>query len=198
MSDSFATSWTVAHQASLSMGFPRQEYWSGFPFPSPGDFPIPGMEPASPALAGRFFTTEPPRKPPSLRIFPLGFKPRCGEQGALKLVVALVPWLPTPRARWATRRGGQQLIGRGVSLRPAFRAYPSSLLLPSSQVTCVRAGGRTRPLSPRVCDRSGVYFFSSTWSDESCALTSSRQHPEPQVHDTWFRFPPRQAAWRWR
>ena len=47
---------------------------------------------------------------------PLGFKPRCGEQGALKLVVALVPWLPTPRARWATRRGGQQLIGRGVSL----------------------------------------------------------------------------------
>lgn len=129
---------------------------------------------------------------------PLGFKPRCGEQGALKLVVALVPWLPTPRARWATRRGGQQLIGRGVSLRPAFRAYPSSLLLPSSQVTCVRAGGRTRPLSPRVCDRSGVYFFSSTWSDESCALTSSRQHLEPQVHDTWFRFPPRQAAWRWR
>lgn len=129
---------------------------------------------------------------------PLCFKPRCGEQGALKLVVALVPWLPTPRARWATRRGGQQLIGRGVSLRPAFRAYPSSLLLPSSQVTCVRAGGRTRPLSPRVCDRSGVYFFSSTWSDESCALTSSRQHLEPQVHDTWFRFPPRQAAWRWR
>ena len=40
-----------------------------FPFPSPGDFPIPGIEPASPALAGRFFTTEPPGKPPSLRIF---------------------------------------------------------------------------------------------------------------------------------
>lgn len=44
---------------------------------------------------------------------PLGFKPRCGEQGASKLVVALVPWLPTPRARWATRRGGQQLSGQG-------------------------------------------------------------------------------------
>ena len=49
MSDSFATPWTVAHQAPLSMGFPRQEYWSGLPFPSPGDPPDPGMEPSSPA-----------------------------------------------------------------------------------------------------------------------------------------------------
>ena len=40
----FATPWTIAHQAPLSMGFPRQEYWSGFPFPSPGDLPNPGIE----------------------------------------------------------------------------------------------------------------------------------------------------------
>ena len=46
----FATLWTVAHQASLSMGFSRQEYWSGLPFPSPGDLPDPGIEPRSPAL----------------------------------------------------------------------------------------------------------------------------------------------------
>ena len=62
----FATSWTVAHHVPLSMGFPRQEYWSGLPFPLPGDLPDPGIEPsspASPALAGRFFTTEPPGKP---------------------------------------------------------------------------------------------------------------------------------------
>ena len=128
--------------------------------------------------------------------FPLGFKPRCGEQGASKLVVALVPWLPTPRARWATGRCDSWASARG-SPRPAFRARPSSLLLPSSQVTCVRAGGRTRHLSPRVCDWSGVYFFSSTWSDDSCALTSSQQHLEPQVPDTWFRFPARQAARCW-
>ena len=52
--------WTVAHQASLSMGFPRQEYCSGLPLPSPGDLPDdPGIEPASPALADRFFTTQP-------------------------------------------------------------------------------------------------------------------------------------------
>ena len=44
------------------MGFPRQEYWSGFPFPPPGDLPDPGIEPMSPALAGGFFTTEPPGK----------------------------------------------------------------------------------------------------------------------------------------
>ena len=52
-------------QALLSMGFPRQEYWSGLPFPSPGDLvdPNPGTERASSALAGRFFTTEPQRKP---------------------------------------------------------------------------------------------------------------------------------------
>ena len=45
----FVTPWTVAHQASLSMGFPRQEYWSGFLFPSPVDLPDPGIKPTSPA-----------------------------------------------------------------------------------------------------------------------------------------------------
>ena len=44
------TPWTVAHQAPLSMGFSRQEYWSGLPFPSPGDLPYPAIEPRSPAL----------------------------------------------------------------------------------------------------------------------------------------------------
>ena len=56
----FVALWAVAYQASLSMGFSRQEYWSGLPFPSPGDCPYPGIEPASlssPASAGGFFTT---------------------------------------------------------------------------------------------------------------------------------------------
>ena len=44
------TPWTVAHQAPLSLGFPRQEYWSGLPFPSPGDLPHPRLEPKSPIL----------------------------------------------------------------------------------------------------------------------------------------------------
>ena len=59
----FAPLWTVTHQAPLSMGFSRQVYWSGLPFPSPGDLPDPGIEPESPYLAGRFSTTEPPGKP---------------------------------------------------------------------------------------------------------------------------------------
>ena len=53
------TLWTVACRALLSMGFPRQECWSRLPFPPPGDLPDPVIEPASPALAGRFFTSEP-------------------------------------------------------------------------------------------------------------------------------------------
>ena len=48
MSDPFVTPWTVARQAPLSMGFPRQEYWSRLPFPAPGDLPDPGIKPASP------------------------------------------------------------------------------------------------------------------------------------------------------
>ena len=59
MSDSFATPWTIAYQAPLSMGFPRQECLGRLPFPSPEDLPDPGIEPASPALADGFLTTEP-------------------------------------------------------------------------------------------------------------------------------------------
>ena len=59
----FATPWTLAHQAPLSMGFSRQEYWSELPFASPGDLPNPGIEPRSPALQADALTSEPPGKP---------------------------------------------------------------------------------------------------------------------------------------
>ena len=61
----FETPWTVTGEAPLSTEFSRQEYWSGLPFPSPGNLPDPGIEPmfpVSPELAGGFFTTEPPGK----------------------------------------------------------------------------------------------------------------------------------------
>jgi len=58
----FATLWTVAHQAPPSMGFSRQEYWSGLPFPSPGDLPDPGIEPRSSALQADALTSETPGK----------------------------------------------------------------------------------------------------------------------------------------
>ena len=58
----FATPWTVAYHAPLSMGFSRQEYWSGLPLPSPGDLPDPGIEPGSPALQADALPPEPPGK----------------------------------------------------------------------------------------------------------------------------------------
>ena len=59
----FATPWTVAYQAPPSMGFSRQEYWSGLPFPSPGDLPDPGIEPGFPAFQADTLTSESPGKP---------------------------------------------------------------------------------------------------------------------------------------
>ena len=59
----FATPWTVDYQALQSMGFSRQEYWSGLPFPSPGDLPNSGIEPGSPALQADALLSEPPGKP---------------------------------------------------------------------------------------------------------------------------------------
>ena len=62
------TPWTVAHQAPLSVGFSRQEYWSGLPFPSLGDLPDPGIEPGSPALQADYLPSEPPGKPLQLGV----------------------------------------------------------------------------------------------------------------------------------
>ena len=59
----YVTPWIIARQAPLSMGFSRQEHWSGLPWPPPGDLLSLGTKSASPALTGRFFTTEPPGKP---------------------------------------------------------------------------------------------------------------------------------------
>ena len=59
----FATPWTVSHQAPVFMEFSRQEYWSGLPFPSPGDLPDPGIEPGSPALEADALPSEPQGSP---------------------------------------------------------------------------------------------------------------------------------------
>ena len=73
MSNSSATPWTVAPQDPVSMGFPRQEYWCGLPFPFLSDLSDPGIEPASPALAVRLFTTEPPGMPMCIYTFQILF-----------------------------------------------------------------------------------------------------------------------------
>ena len=65
--------WAVAYQVPPSLGFPRQEYWSGLPFPSPGDLSHEGTEPIPPALAGGSFPTEPPGKLSAINRAHLGF-----------------------------------------------------------------------------------------------------------------------------
>ena len=65
----FAAPWTVGHQASPSLGFSRQEYWSGLPFPSPGNLPHPGIKPRSPTLQTDTLPSEPPGKPQESILF---------------------------------------------------------------------------------------------------------------------------------
>ena len=64
----FVTPWTVTYHVTLTMGFSRQECWSGLPFPSPGDLPDPGIKPRSPALQADSLPWEPPGKPIYLRL----------------------------------------------------------------------------------------------------------------------------------
>ena len=81
----FATPWTVAHQTPLSMGFSRQEYWSGLPCPPPGDLPNPGIKPRSPSLQADSLPSEPPGKPMSTGV------------GSLSLLQVI---FPTQESSW--------------------------------------------------------------------------------------------------
>ena len=94
----FATPWTVARQAPLSMGFSSQEYWSGFLFPPPGDLPDPGIEAVSlvsPSFAGRFFTTEPPGRPTAFTgLSQVGSRAKVREAASLEqMVLGVIVWL---------------------------------------------------------------------------------------------------------
>ena len=118
----FATPWTVAHQAPLSMGFSRQEYWSGVPFPSPGDLPGPGIEPGSPALRADALTSDYDRlgfpggasgKEPTCqyrRHKRHGFNP--WVRGVRKIPWRKA-WQPTPVFLPGESRGQRSLVGYG-------------------------------------------------------------------------------------
>ena len=103
----FATWWTVTCQAPLSMGFSRQEHWNVLPFSSPGDLPNPEMEPVSPALLGRFFTTELPGKPHSTTA--LVPKPGSPLKPSVELYEAL---LLRPRPRDSALTGIKYCVGQ--------------------------------------------------------------------------------------
>ena len=138
MSNSFVTAWTIAHQAPLSMGFPREEYWSGLPFPPPRDLPDPGIYPASPALAGRFFTTEPPGNPgylcedpipkssDILRYQGLGLQPVLFGEDTVQLIhspragTPISPLCPSARA---SHNEGKKALGKCVHSFRNSRCY---------------------------------------------------------------------------
>ena len=87
----FETLWTVTYQAPPSMGFSRQEYWSGLPFPSPGDLPDPGIEPGSPALQADALTSDPPGKALSLVKPPTNMLCVC-LSSYKKVLLCVRPW----------------------------------------------------------------------------------------------------------
>ena len=119
-----ATLWNTAHQAPLSTGFSRQEYWSGLPFPPPGDLPHPGIEPtslASPALAGRFFNL--PDLIPGLGRPPgdgKGYPPRCSWAS---LVAQLVKSPPALRETWVRSLGGEGPLEKGTAPHRSVLAW---------------------------------------------------------------------------
>ena len=85
----FATPWTIAYQAPPSMGFSRQEYWSGLPLPSPGDLPDPGIEPGSPTFQADALTSEPPGKPIFMQKFHYNtMKTGTSRRGLLRSILA--------------------------------------------------------------------------------------------------------------
>ena len=87
----FATPWTIAYQASPSMGFSRQEYWSRLPFPSPGGFPNPGIKPGSPSLQADALPSEPPGKPHCVWRYVI-ISQTLSKPGSLKLYNYNLPW----------------------------------------------------------------------------------------------------------
>ena len=97
----FVTPWTVAYQAPPSMGFSRQEYWSGVPFPSPGDLPNPGMEPESPEFQADALTSELHQGSPYNEIFVIKKKNECES--------VLVRWMNLePVIEWS-QKGKKQI-----------------------------------------------------------------------------------------
>ena len=127
-----ATTWTVACQASLSMGFSRQEYWGGLPFPSPGDLPHPGIEPRSPALQVDSLPAEPPGKPKNTGV------------GSLSLLQGIFPTQGSnpglPHWGWIL----YQLSHKGSPRILEWVAYPfsrgSSWPRNRTRVSCIAAG----------------------------------------------------------
>ena len=106
MSDSLWPPWTVAHQAPLSMGFSRQEYWNGLPCPPPGDLPSPRIEPRSPALKADSLSSEPPGN----RVVMCGCESWLKKKAECWRIDAFELWRRLLRVPWTVRRSNQSIL----------------------------------------------------------------------------------------
>ena len=149
------------------MGFPRQEYWSGLPFSSPGDLPNPRMEPRSPALTGGLFTTELPGKPNVC--IPL----------TNSYVKILTPLSDSIRRRDLRKGLGPALMnGTGPLIKKPHRApkgFPGGQTvksLPVMQETRVQSLGREDPLEEGMAAHSSILSWRIPWTEEPSGLQS--------------------------
>ena len=181
----FATPWTVGHQAPLSTGFSRQEYWSGFPFPPPRDLSHMGIEPtspASPALGSRRFTTEPQKKPPfhlspvsPLKILSPGREnfnyTTCCILSHLQAFSHAVSCACTPSPKSSS-----------TTLSPANVSFQSYIILPQGTSSHIQV---TQPCTPKApCNSPGLVLIAHVCSlltsfpffHLKCQLSAGKDH----------------------
>jgi len=144
---SFAAQWTVAYQGPLSVGFPRQECWSGLPLPSPGDLPDPEIKPVSSVWMGRFFTTEPSGKPK--RSLPHFYYIICSVSQSCPTLCnpmdCSTPGFPVPHhLPEFTQVHVHWIRGAVQSSHPLMLFSPSALSLPSIRVFSNESSVRIR------------------------------------------------------
>ena len=159
MSASFGIPWTIAHQSPLSMVFLRQEYWSRFPFPSPGHLLDPRIEPVSLALEGRFFTTEPPGKSMYTVCYVLCLLPQLCQ-------TLCHPMTCSPPD--STAHGDSPSKITGIGCHDFFKAFPNLEIKPRSPAL----QGNSLPTEPpkfpdlqlRFCYTTGLLLLSQQTS----------------------------------
>ena len=186
MSNSFATLWTIACQAPLPMGFPRQKYWNGLPFPSAGNLLDPGTEPTSLASAGGFFTTEPPGKPKPF--FAVGQSPSCVQ-------FFVTTWTAAHQLSlfFLISQSLLKLMSTKLVMLSSYLIFSSPLLLPSTfpdiriffneLFLCIRwpnYGSLSFSISPSN-EYSGLISFRIDWFDLLVVQASQESSPAPQL-----------------
>ena len=163
MSDS-AAPWTIAYQALLLMGFPRQEYWNGLSCPLPGDLPNPGLEPPSSALAGGFFTTEPPGKSSTVAAHKHVW--HCIIELPISSLWAQYEAFPNYiRAAFGNPREGKGFLGSAMVKNPPASAGDEVL---------VRSLGQEDLLEKGTATHSSILAWKIPWTEVPGGLQSMR------------------------